>query len=83
MVTAYVLINSNLDTEEDVATQLRDVELVKEIYQTKGAYDIVAKLESESNQNLRDVITWQIRRLDNVRSTMTLVETEHHQRMQN
>lgn len=83
MVVAYVLINSNLDSEKDVATQLKNVDLVREIYQTKGAYDIVAKLESDSNQTIRDVITWQIRSLDNIRSTMTLVETEHHKRMQN
>jgi len=83
MVTSYVLINSDLGTEKEVMDKLKDLDSVKEVYQTSGVYDVVAKLEAESNKKLRDVIIWQIRKLDNVRAAMTLVETDHYKRMQN
>ena len=76
MVIAYVLINCNLGYEEQTIEELKHISDVKEAHGTFGAYDIVAKLESANVKNLRDTITWKIRKLKRVMSTLTLMSIE-------
>jgi len=70
--TAYVLLNCDLGAEEAIIEKLKDFENVKEIHGVFGVYDIIAKVESQNKDTLRETITWQIRKLDKVRSTLTL-----------
>jgi len=76
MPEAYVLINCDLGSEESVIEQLKHVDAVKEVHGTFGAYDIVAKVTSDKSETLRESITWQIRKINNVRSTLTLMGIE-------
>ncbi len=73
MPTAYVLINCDLGSEEDVIDALKEVEHVKEIHGTFGAYDIIAKVDGSKIETLRETITWKIRKIDRIRSTLTLM----------
>ena len=73
MVTAYVLINCDLGSEEDVIDALKNIEDVKEINGTFGAYDIIAKVDNSELDTLRETITWKIRKIDRIRSTLTLM----------
>ncbi len=73
MGLAYVLINCELGFEEDIISKLKTIDEVKEVQGTFGAYDIVAKVESDNVEKLRDVITRKIRKLDRIRSTLTLM----------
>jgi DNA-binding Lrp family transcriptional regulator len=56
--------------------RLRDVPEVKEAYFVSGVYDIVAKVEKDSMDRLKEVIARKARRLDSVRSTRTTVVME-------
>ena len=76
MTTAYVLINCDLGYEEQIIEELKHISDVKEVHGTFGAYDILAKVESANVKNLRESITWKIRKLDRVRSTLTLMVIE-------
>ena len=73
MAQAFVLINCELGSEEAVITQLKSIEEVKEVHGTFGAYDILAKIESDRVESLREIITWKIRKIENIRSTLTLM----------
>ncbi len=77
MATAYVLINCVLGYEEQIIEELKHVSDVKEVHGTFGAYDIIAKVESEQTTTLRETIIWKIRKLERVRSTLTLMATEN------
>jgi len=68
---AYVLINCDLGYEEDIISQLKTIDGVKEVHGTFGAYDILAKVESDDVDKLRDTIILKIRKLDRIRSTLT------------
>jgi len=72
MAIAYVLINCDLGHEEQIIEELKHLSDVKEVNGTFGAYDILVKVESEP-ETLREIITWKIRKLDHVRSTLTLM----------
>ena len=70
---AYVLINCDLGFEEDIISQLKTIDEVKEMKGVFGVYDILAKVESDDVDKLRDTITSKIRKLDRIRSTLTLM----------
>jgi len=53
MPTAFVLINTEIGSEEEVATELRKLENVKEAYVVYGVYDIVARVEAETMDRLK------------------------------
>ncbi len=76
MVTAYVLITCDLGFDVEIIDEITQLEGVKEVHGVFGVYDILVKLESANVENLRDIITWKIRKLNRVRSTLTLLTTE-------
>jgi DNA-binding Lrp family transcriptional regulator len=76
MPSAYVLINCDLGSEEEIIKEIKKMDGVKEVEGTYGVYDIVAKVESDSMEKLKNVITWKIRRMPKVRSTVTLIVIE-------
>ena len=76
MATAYILINCELGSEESIIQQLKSLDVVVEVHGTFGAYDILAKIESSTVEVLRETITWKIRKIDQIRSTLTLMGIE-------
>ena len=76
MATAYVLINCELGSEEEIIKQLKELEGVTEVHGTFGAYDILSKIESSTVESLRETITWKIRTIDKIRATLTLMGIE-------
>jgi DNA-binding Lrp family transcriptional regulator len=73
LATAFVLINAEIGSESEVLKGLKDIEEVKEAYMVYGVYDIIARIQTETMQELKDIISWKIRRLDKVRSTLTMI----------
>ena len=76
MPTAYVLINYDIGTEAKFIDKLKNVPGVMEVNEVNGVYDIVVKISSQTLDNLKDTITRQIRTIDTIRSTMTLIVIE-------
>ena len=76
MAEAYILINCETGSEEQVITALKTIDGIKEVHGTFGAYDILAKIESPQVEDLRETITWKIRKIDKIRSTLTLMGIE-------
>jgi len=73
METAYVLLNCDLGYEETIIEDLKHIDSVNEVFGTYGAYDIIAKVENSERDKLREIIMWKIRKLEHVRSTLTLI----------
>ncbi len=79
MPTAFVLINSEIGSESEVLAALKKVDAVEEAYTVYGVYDVVAKVKADTMNKLKEIITRHVRRLDKVRSTLTMIvvgETE-------
>ena len=76
MAEAYILINCEIGSEEKVIADLKTVDGVIEVHGTFGAYDVLAKVESAQVETLRETITWKIRKIDKIRSTLTLMGIE-------
>ena len=74
MLSAYVLISCDLGAEDDVISELKAIDGIKEIFVAFGAYDILVKAEAENFETLRDkIIGWKIRNIPGLRSTLTLM----------
>ncbi len=73
MEIAYVLLNCDLGYEEAVIEDLEHIDSVKEVHGVYGAYDIIAKVENSERGKLRETIIWNIRKIEHVRSTLTLM----------
>ena len=76
MPAAFVLINAEIGSEDEVLKQLKSLPNVKESYVVYGVYDIVAKVAADTMDKLKEIVTWKIRRLDKVRSTLTMIVVE-------
>ena len=53
--------------------KLKPLQEVKEARMVYGVYDIIVRVEAETMEELKNVVSWTIRRLDRVRSTMTMI----------
>jgi len=76
MPIAFVLINTEIGSESDVLKVLKKVDGVVEAYSVYGVYDVIAKIKADTMDKLKEMVTWNIRRLDKVRSTLTMIVTE-------
>ncbi len=76
MPIAFVLLNVEPGSEGEVLKELKSVPEVKEAYRVYGVYDTVIKVEASTAEKLKEIITWKIRRLQKVRSTLTMLAVE-------
>ncbi len=85
MPTAYVLLNSDLGSDESVINEVKEVlaneELAHEVQGVYGVYDIVLKITSNDGEMLRAVITNKIRKITKVQSTLTMMVIEEQENL--
>jgi len=77
---AIVLIQTEIGAESTVMEKLYKIPEVKEIYVVYGIYDVIAKIESDSLEKIREVITSKIRKLQEIRTTSTMVIVEERKK---
>nr|AIF20768.1 transcriptional regulator AsnC family [uncultured marine thaumarchaeote KM3_94_B01] len=85
MPTAYVLINSDLGTDELIISKIKEIlKDEKDIEFTTqgvyGIYDIVLKISSDNTDILRNIITYKIRKINKVQSTLTMMVVEEQEK---
>ncbi|EPA04535.1 Lrp/AsnC ligand binding domain-containing protein [Candidatus Nitrosarchaeum limnium] len=76
MAKAYVLINCDLGSEKNVISSLKSLNDVSEVHGTLGLYDVIVKIESDSEEKIQKIITNFIRKMPKIHSTMTLTRSE-------
>ena len=85
MSTAYVLLNSDLGSDESIINEIREIlagESVRyEVQGVYGVYDIVLKLSSDDAEKLRAIITNKIRKISKVQSTLTMMVIEEQENL--
>lgn len=76
MPKAYVLMNCDLGSEKQVIASLKNINGIKEAHGTLGLYDIVAQIESDTEEKIREIVTGTIRNMSKIHSTVTLTRSE-------
>ena len=72
MASAFVMISCDYGQENRVINEMKSLIPVKQIEETVGVYDIIAKVESKSLDKVKETISTKIQKMTNVRSTLTL-----------
>lgn len=73
MPKAFVLMNADLGSEDSIVNELKKLDGVKEVYQVYGVYDIIAQVEANTMERVKETITWKLRKLNGVKSTLTMI----------
>jgi len=73
LATAFVLINAEIGSESEVLEELKALPEIKEAHLVYGVYDIITRLETDIMQDLKDTISQKIRRIEKIRSTLTMI----------
>ncbi|QUC64642.1 Lrp/AsnC ligand binding domain-containing protein [Nitrosopumilus sp. K4] len=85
MPTAYVLLNSDLGSDESIIDEVKkilsDEDIRYEVQGVYGVYDIVLKLSSDDAEKLRAIITNKIRKISKVQSTLTMMVIEEQENL--
>tara|TARA_B110000438_G_scaffold86452_1_gene85900 strand:- start:249 stop:509 length:261 start_codon:yes stop_codon:yes gene_type:complete len=83
--TSFVLINSNLGTDVEIIARIKEMMLAQddvklEIQGVYGVYDIILKLSSNDSTKLRSIVTNDIRKINDVQSTLTMMVIEQQEK---
>jgi len=73
METVYVLIVSEMGSEQQVIEKLLMNDEIKEVNQVWGAYDIVVKVVGPTSDTVRELITGKIRMIEGIKTTVSLI----------
>jgi DNA-binding Lrp family transcriptional regulator len=83
--TAYVLLNSDLGSDESIINEVKqilaDEDIKFEVQGVYGVYDIILKLSSNDAENLRSIITNKIRKISKIQSTLTMMVIEEQENL--
>ena len=71
--TAYVMINCEMGSESSVMEKIKPIKGVKEVVGVFGNYDVLVKIQSTKIDDLSQTIIANIRSLDKIRCTTTLM----------
>ncbi len=85
MPTTYILINSDLGSDVEIIKKIKEIldkekEVQYEVQGVYGVYDIIVKITSNSMEKLRGIITNNIRKIDKVYSTLTMMVIEEQEK---
>jgi DNA-binding Lrp family transcriptional regulator len=72
MEKAYILLSCDIGKEHELASQIRLFDEIKSVMITYGDYDIVVEAQTEDSNQMDNLITSKIRKLEKIRSTITL-----------
>ncbi|HXV45325.1 MAG TPA: Lrp/AsnC ligand binding domain-containing protein [Nitrososphaera sp.] len=75
MSVAFVLLNCDIGAENVIISEISDISGVSEAAGLSGVYDIIAKLNAESDNGISKIVT-KIRSIANIRSSLTMIVAE-------
>jgi uncharacterized protein with GYD domain len=71
MHKGFILLNCDLGSEEYILEELKQMQDINNAYLTFGAYDVIAEIQTEGQDEFEKMIA-AVRKLSRVVSTMTL-----------
>ncbi len=85
MPTAYVLINSDLGSDQSIINEVKQIleqgGIKFEVQGVYGVYDIVLKISSGDAEELRSIITNKVRKINKVQSTLTMMVIQEQEKL--
>jgi DNA-binding Lrp family transcriptional regulator len=73
VTSAFLLINIEFLLGDDVMMKLRNMPEIVDVYRVQGMYDIIAKVELDSEVELKELVSEHIRKVEGITGTVTIM----------
>ena len=73
MTSAFLFINAELLFIEDAINKLKEIPEIVDVYKVQGIYDIIARVNSDTEEKLKELVSERIRRIDRITGTVTVI----------
>ncbi|EPJ47847.1 MAG: hypothetical protein OFPII_09170 [Osedax symbiont Rs1] len=73
MVSTIVLMNVERGQASNVGERLAAMTGVTEVYSVAGAFDLVALIRTENNEQLADLVSTEIGKINQITATQTMI----------
>jgi DNA-binding Lrp family transcriptional regulator len=73
MTSAFLFINAELLFVEDFINKLKQIPEIVAIFKVQGTYDIIVRVYSDTEENLKELVSGRIRSIDKITGTVTVV----------
>ena len=73
MTSAFLFINAEFLFIDDVINKLKGVPEIADVYKVQGIYDIIARVNSDTEEKLKELVSERIRRIDKITGTVTVI----------
>ncbi len=73
MITAIVLVRTEVNRIPEVAAEIAQIPQISEVYSVTGEFDLVAMVRVRAHDDLADVITGRLNKVPGVTHTVTHV----------
>lgn len=73
MVTSIILINTERGFINEVAEILAEMPEISEVYSVSGAYDLIAVVRVKTNDDLSNLVTRNLLKIDKIIHTETML----------
>jgi len=74
LAVGFVLISVEPKMERDVYQHLLKIEEVVELYPLFGEYDLIAKIEADTYDQIGEIVVSKVRAIDGIKTTKTLAK---------
>ncbi len=73
MITAIVMLKVSRDRIPQVAEELADIKGISEVFSVSGRYDLVAIIRAENNDELAELVTGHLLKVEGITDSETLI----------
>ena len=71
--SAFVLIDCDFPFSANIIEELKNIPEIEELYRVQSIYDIIAKVNADSEDQLNEVVMRKVREIEGVKNTLTMI----------
>ena len=71
--SAFVLIDCDFPFLEDIIKELKKIPEIEEFYRVQSIYDIIAKVNADSEEQLNEIVVRKVREIKGIKNTLTMI----------
>ena len=71
--SAFVLIDCDFPISENVMEELKQIPEIEEFYRVQSIYDMIAKVNADSDEQLHEIVIRKVREIEGIKNTLTMI----------
>jgi DNA-binding Lrp family transcriptional regulator len=71
--SGFVLIDCDFPFSDNVIEELKKIPEIEEFYRVQSVYDIIAKVNADSEDQLHEIVVRKLRGIEGIKNTLTMI----------